>query len=333
MSEIVLDKASFWPLPLSERNREGPFKIALAGSLLIHAVLLAALPGFRAVNIEPPEVLNVEIVEEQALRPDPVPRSRSQVAPVPRIEPAPLPPVDVEREVLPSQPRRDQPEPARVPDPVIRQPQPVAPPPQAEIIRPVPRPERRQEQVAMPEPQPRSLPPQEPPQVAPVDVPPPAPVPRAEPSAPPEQPRVEATPVPRQEAARIAPPDVPQVAAPTPPAPVQLAPAREVAPAPEAEQALVANYEQSLSALIRRHEKYPDRARRQGWEGTAVVGLSLSADGKVRDIAVVESSGREILDDAAVQMVRRAAPLPRAPEPLRGRERMVRIPIVFKLDT
>jgi protein TonB len=103
-----------------------------------------------------------------------------------------------------------------------------------------------------------------------------------------------------------------------------------VEPAPE--RGLVNSYEKSLSELIRRHEKYPDRARRQGWQGTAVVGLSLSADGKVTDISIIESSGRNILDEAALTMVRRASPLPRAPEGLRGKERTVRVPIVFKLQ-
>lgn len=94
----------------------------------------------------------------------------------------------------------------------------------------------------------------------------------------------------------------------------------------------MASFERSLSDLIRRHEHYPDRARRQRWEGTAVVGVSLSAEGRVTDIDLLESSGRKILDEAALGMVRRASPLPRAPEGLRGKERIVRVPIVFKLQ-
>ena len=128
-------------------------------------------------------------------------------------------------------------------------------------------------------------------------------------------------------------PDAPGVTAPAPPQPQPAQPQPARTTAPQAERTLVTSYEKSLSDLIRRHEKYPDRARRQGWEGTAVVGLALAPDGKVMEISILESSGREVLDDAALDMVRRASPLPRAPEGLRGKERLVRVPIVFKLHS
>ncbi|HEX7811022.1 MAG TPA: TonB family protein [Burkholderiales bacterium] len=352
MSDIALDQGGYFPSPLTEWYRERPFKVALVGSLLVHAVLIAAVPGFRSVTIDIPQVLNVEILKEELPQPvAPVPIRRQQeprheepareiVQPPPAVEPLPPQPVVEQPDIRPEpkrvEPQR-QPEPTvRQPDPVIRQPEPVvrqpvpdAPQmPKTEIIEAVPRPSHKQEFV-VPKPEPRPAPTVEPR----AEVRPESPAPRVAPAqpSPTVQPQIE----------QVTPPE--RVAPPTPVAPLAavqpppvVAPAAPPQPAAKAEPAVdrtvVSSYEKSLSDLIKRHEKYPDRAKRQGWQGTAVVALSLSAEGKVTGISVVESSGKEILDQAALEMVRRASPLPRAPEGLRGQERIVRVPIVFKLQ-
>jgi protein TonB len=90
-------------------------------------------------------------------------------------------------------------------------------------------------------------------------------------------------------------------------------------------------YGQSISQEIKRYQKYPLLAQRRGWEGTAEVLLRIAADGKVAGITLGKSSGRPVLDEEALNMVRRASPLPQAPPDLRGRELTVTVPIVFKL--
>jgi protein TonB len=97
------------------------------------------------------------------------------------------------------------------------------------------------------------------------------------------------------------------------------------------ERALVAQYEQIIAARIKQHEEYPPIAKRRHWEGTTIVQLRVSPDGKVTDISVVEKSGYEILDEAAVRMIRKASPLPVPPEGLQGRDRTVLVPIKFRL--
>jgi protein TonB len=327
MSDIALDRGDFFASPLTEWYRQRPFRAALAGSLFIHAALLAAIPGLRAVSPETPQVLNVEIVKEEA--PAPVLERRAEVPP-PVMEPEPRPVVEplVRPEPRPVEPELQvQPSDTVRPEPAVRQSRPEMPPPppQPAVIQAVPRPERHPDAVAPPNPvEPRFEPRTE---IRP-EAPPPSVAPQQPAIA---QPRVEVAAVP-QERPHSPVQEAPQVAAPPPPQP----PAQPVAvpkAAVEAERTLVSSYEKSLSDLIKRHEKYPERAMRQRWEGTAVVGLSLSPDGKVMDVAIVESSGREILDDAALNMVRRASPLPRAPEGLRGKERLVRVPIVFKLQS
>lgn len=342
MSDITFDQGGSFPSPLTEWYRERPFKLALAGSLLIHAVLIAALPGLRSVPPDLPKVLDVEILKEETpvvqapLRKQPPPEVKREVEPPPVEQPKPVvqPPRPVEqvkpepRKVEPRpEPRVTEPEPARPPEPVVRQIEPVAPPPPTtEILQTAPRPEQKQE-FSVPKPEPKPVPQTMEPRA---EVRPEPPVPRQAPSQP-----VPATPprVDQVASQAIAPP--PDVPPPPPQAAVQPPPppAAQVQKAePAAERNMVATYEKNLSDLIKRHEKYPPRAKREGWQGTAIVGLSLSADGKVVDIKLLESSGREILDEAAVDMVRKALPLPRAPEGLRGKERLVRLPIAFKLQ-
>jgi len=345
MPEIALDQGGYFPSPLTEWYRERPFKVALVGSLLVHAMLLAAVPGFRSVAIDLPRVLDVEILKEE--RPQPVvpPPVRRQAEPKPEIVPPPQPIVEqpvVEQPVLRPAPKPVEPQPeprVRAPEPVVRPPEPVVlqpvpdipPVPRTEVIQASPRPEQKPE-FTMPKPDPRPVPEVEPRPVPRAEVRPESPVPRvAQPQPAPVQPQIAQVTPPQREV----PSPAVQQAAVQPPPPVT-APAAPVAPPaakadPAAERTLSTSYEKSLSDLIKRNEKYPERARRQHWQGTVIVVLSLSAEGKVMDITIAESSGRDILDEAALEMVRRASPLPRAPEGLRGKERAVRVPIAFKL--
>jgi protein TonB len=60
--------------------------------------------------------------------------------------------------------------------------------------------------------------------------------------------------------------------------------------------------------------------------------LQIAADAKVTSITLGKTSGRPVLDEEALNMVRRAMPLPQAPPNLRGREVTVTVPVVFKLQ-
>ena len=280
--------------------RERPFKVAFVVSVVIHAALIAVMPGFRSVPIETPRVLEVEIVPMQA-PPEPRVEERPVVLPkmvAPRVEP--------------------------VPEPVVRlPPQPEPPPvPRTEVI-PVPRAEPRPEFVV---PRPELRP--EPKAELPLES---SPEPKIE--LPPEpaarvEPRPEPQPLPREAPPPVVQPRVePSVAAPTPPVVVpQLKAVDE-----SRERTLIERYQQIISAKIKQHEEYPPVAKRRHWEGTTVVQLRLTPEGKVTDIAIVERSGHEILDEAAVKMIRKASPLPLPPEGLRGSDHTVFVPIKFRL--
>lgn len=75
---------------------------------------------------------------------------------------------------------------------------------------------------------------------------------------------------------------------------------------------------------------YPLAARRQSLRGTVELDVSLDPSGRVRDVRVARSSSYGILDDAAVDTLRRLDPLP-LPESLPRRSLLIRLPLVFDL--
>ncbi len=76
--------------------------------------------------------------------------------------------------------------------------------------------------------------------------------------------------------------------------------------------------------------KYPIIARRMRYEGTVVLDIEVLPNGSVGEVKVVESSGYEILDKAAIKEVKRWRFIPavRNGKPVRS---VVRERIVFKI--
>jgi protein TonB len=64
---------------------------------------------------------------------------------------------------------------------------------------------------------------------------------------------------------------------------------------------------------------YPEQARQQGVEGTVIVKLTITAEGRPRNVTVVRSSGHSGLDEAAVAHVRKTkfSPALKDGEPVR----------------
>ncbi|MES9969555.1 MAG: energy transducer TonB [Candidatus Thiodiazotropha sp.] len=62
---------------------------------------------------------------------------------------------------------------------------------------------------------------------------------------------------------------------------------------------------------------YPDQAKRSKLYGNLVLHVAVKADGSVDHIKVLHSSGHKILDDAAVRIVRLAAPFSPFPNEIR----------------
>jgi protein TonB len=78
--------------------------------------------------------------------------------------------------------------------------------------------------------------------------------------------------------------------------------------------AAVSNYPGKIVSKLRRALRYPTAAKREKLRGEVQVSFTVSAGGGVGGVRVVRSSGSPVLDKAAIDAVRRAAPFPAIPE-------------------
>lgn len=74
-----------------------------------------------------------------------------------------------------------------------------------------------------------------------------------------------------------------------------------------------ANYEEAWRAKVERVGRinFPDEAKRRKLSGSLIMAVTISADGSIQSIDIRQSSKHKILDDAAIRIVRLAAPFAR----------------------
>jgi protein TonB len=82
---------------------------------------------------------------------------------------------------------------------------------------------------------------------------------------------------------------------------------------------LYAGYMRSWVSKVERvgNLNYPERARRQNLAGALVLSVDVLEDGSVGRIRVLRSSGHDVLDEAAVRIVRLSSPFAPLPEEIR----------------
>lgn len=93
----------------------------------------------------------------------------------------------------------------------------------------------------------------------------------------------------------------------------------------------IRQYRLSLAAQARKFKRYPARAMEAGMSGTTEVRVVVAPSGFPQDVSMAKTSGYDLLDQAALDMVRKAVPRTAIPEPLRGRSFVVSLPVVFDL--
>ncbi|MBK8018667.1 MAG: TonB family protein [Betaproteobacteria bacterium] len=109
----------------------------------------------------------------------------------------------------------------------------------------------------------------------------------------------------------------------------------EIAPVPgtgAVDRAALEAYGLRLSREIGKDQRYPKRAQMTGQQGTTEVLVRMGRDAKIKDVTVAKSSGFALLDEEAIEKVKRVRTLPRPPDDFKGREFTVMIPIVFRLE-
>lgn len=84
---------------------------------------------------------------------------------------------------------------------------------------------------------------------------------------------------------------------------------------------------------LAQHRRYPGPARRAKLQGTVEIVVVLMPDGRLVDQRIAQSSGHAILDKAALDLLRRASPVP-ASAFFTGEARRLelRLPIIYRLS-
>ncbi|MEO0962500.1 MAG: energy transducer TonB [Pseudomonadota bacterium] len=95
-----------------------------------------------------------------------------------------------------------------------------------------------------------------------------------------------------------------------------------------------ASYARLLLTRLQRAIVYPRRAQRRDIQGIVRVEVVLAASGALKTVRLVGASGSDILDEAALELVRRVAPFPAVPRELspRGQDFAFVAPIQYRLN-
>ena len=277
-------------LSRQQLNRRASFT-GLGVSILLHSILIGSFIKFYEEIKPMPEEKSVKIALNTFTPPAaPLPPAPTPPAPPPPAPPAPPPPEPV---VTPPEP-----------------PKPVEPPKPIEKPKPVEKPKPIEKPVEKPKPKPKPTP-------KPVKTP---------------------EPEPEQQVAQATPPAQPSPPTPTPPAPQPSpAPSKTSSNLPPSGAETVGEFNFATSAgderfskiqkAIQKHHKYPKRAQKMRHQGIVEVSFLYKKDGTVRDVKVIKSSGFDTLDEAAVELINRAAP----DFPTLDRDYVIKIPVSYKL--
>ena len=259
----------------------------LGVSILLHSILIGSFIKFDDEPKPMPEEKSVKI----ALNTFTPPAAPLPPAPTPPAPPPPAPPAPPPPEPVVTPP--EPPKPVEPPKP-IEKPKPVEKPKPIEkpVEKPKPKPKPTPKPVKTPEPEPQVV--QAPPTPAP-----PTPTP----------PALQPSPAPSKTSSNLPPSGAETVG--------------------EFNFATSAGDERfsKIQKAIQKHHKYPKRAQKMRHQGIVEVSFLYKKDGTVRDVKVIKSSGFETLDEAAVELINRAAP----DFPTLDRDYVIKIPVSYKL--
>jgi len=91
------------------------------------------------------------------------------------------------------------------------------------------------------------------------------------------------------------------------------------------------DWQNALGAWLGAHKRYPEPARRRAEQGRVVVRFTVTRDGQVLDVALVDGSGFPALDEAAQTLIRNAQ-LPAFPASMTTAQVNVTVPIQYSLE-
>lgn len=124
-------------------------------------------------------------------------------------------------------------------------------------------------------------------------------------------------------------PDIKPVPDPAPPVEQTTAPeSRPAPPAPQVSNA-APTWQGRVLAALNQKRRYPAAAQRRREQGIPWIRFVMNRQGEVLSVTLERSSGFRALDDEAVRLPTRAAPLPVPPEEVTGQTIELVVPIEF----
>jgi protein TonB len=86
-----------------------------------------------------------------------------------------------------------------------------------------------------------------------------------------------------------------------------------------------------LRMRLQEYFVYPPLARKRGWQGDVRIDVRLEADGRIKPLRVVRSSGHSVLDRDALDTLARLGTLPQARGLLGGHSYAFELPVSYRL--
>jgi len=90
-------------------------------------------------------------------------------------------------------------------------------------------------------------------------------------------------------------------------------------------------YQDMVKQKIESYRRYPNWAKKQGFEGTVYLTFVIMPDGQARNVKIVHSSGFNILDQETVSTIKRASPFPPVPQDVNAHFVQMEVSVVFTL--
>jgi protein TonB len=91
------------------------------------------------------------------------------------------------------------------------------------------------------------------------------------------------------------------------------------------------DYLNRVRRWIAKYKKYPQEAFKRKQEGSVMVAFTIARDGTVLVAEIEKSSGFPLIDQATLDMLRRASPVPPVPSHYTGERLTVAIPVRFSI--
>lgn len=99
------------------------------------------------------------------------------------------------------------------------------------------------------------------------------------------------------------------------------------------QQAAQQTYFNLLARTLAEQKRYPSISRRRGEQGVVQLFFVVNRDGKIKASRIDASSGYQRLDQAVVEMLEKAQPLPAFPAEMSQQQLEVKVPIAFELSS